>query len=383
MPHVNRIAVVVVALLVCSCTARTELERRPDDRTLVVYMGGDNSLSAECDAKLAALREGFATVCAASASARLRMVVYRDMRAFAPSLCEVAPDGGLRPIESYQEENSASPEVFGRVLRRVRSLFPARSYTLLVFSHASGWLPEGRLAAPVAPGDEAPTRSIVADGASEMELAGFAAAIPEDMFDGIVFEACFMAGIEVAWELRDKCDYLLASSAEIVSPGFTEHYRSSLGHLFGPPSGLAAFGQAVVDALSAYPATDWRRSATYSLISTPAIAPLAEFVRTRCDPTIALSVFDVQRFDRGAHRLFFDMGDCCSRLLDGEADRAELRDLIAAAVPWKAATGNFLHGQGGFTVEHHSGLTVYIRQPAYPYLNMRYDNLGWAKATGK
>jgi hypothetical protein len=360
-----------------------EQERRVDDRVLAVYMGGDNNLSSECDAKLAALREGFASVCAASASARLRMVVYRDMLGAAPSLCEVTSNGELSPIESYEEESSASPEVFGRVLRQVCSLFPARGYTLLVFSHASGWLPEGRLAAPVGPDDEVHTRTIVADGASEMELADFASAIPRGMFDGIIFETCFMAGIEAAWELRDKCDFMLASSAEIVSPGFTHHYRTLLGHLFGPPSGLADFGQAVVDSLCVYPASDWRRSATYSLIRASTLAPLAEFIRTRCDAALAVSVFDVQRFDRGTHRLFFDMGDYYSRMLDSEADRVELQRLIAAAVPWKAATDSFLYGQGGFAVERHSGLTAYIRQSAYPYLNMRYDGLGWAKAVRK
>jgi hypothetical protein len=227
---------------------------------------------------------------------------------------------------------------------------------------------------------------MITDGADEMELPDFASAIPDGMFDCITFEMCFMAGIEVAWELRNKCKYILASSAEILKPGFTGTYKTSLEYLllpapatFSASSGQAAFGQAVLDGLQTYKPTDWQRSATYSLISADALAPLADFIRNRCDFTRTVEVTEVQRFDRNSYRLFFDMYDYFSRLLD-EDDRAELARLISAAVPWKGATDNFLSGQGGFPIHEHSGLTTYIRQPAFPFLNARYDNLGWAIA---
>lgn len=53
---------------------------------------------------------------------------------------------------------------------------------------------------------------------AEMELEEFAAAIPDGQLDFIVFEACLMAGVEVAYVLRGKTDYILSSAAEIVSP---------------------------------------------------------------------------------------------------------------------------------------------------------------------
>lgn len=84
------------------------------------------------------------------------------------------------------------------------------SYGFIVFSHASGWLPQGTLTSPL---------SIIMDKKQEMELSDFAQAIPDKTFNYIIFEAYFMSRIEVAYELKKKSDYILASLAEILSPG--------------------------------------------------------------------------------------------------------------------------------------------------------------------
>ena len=325
----------------------------------------------------------------ASVPSAIRLFVYHDALGIIPRLCEIAADGSFLPIETYAEENSASAEVFGRVVRQVLRDYPATSYGLVVFSHASGWLPEGRLNKPVKKDDRAASsRSVIMDGSREMELVDFASAIPDGAFDWITFEACYMAGIEVAYELRNKTDYILASSAEIVSPGFTLIYKSSLGDLLAPAT-PQSFGQAVYDNAMTYAATDYRRSATYSMIRTSALEPLAAFVRENCDlgreeyPAAVISPSTVQHFDRpvkGGYNLFFDFEDYFSRLIDDTALSSELGRLLRAAVVWREATPSFLPTYGGFAVDKHSGLTTYIRQPDLTYLNDAYHNLQWAKA---
>lgn len=135
-----------------------------------------------------------------------------------------------RPCGSTAQKISASAETFGRVLQEVADAYPADSYGLIFFSHASGWLPAGTLQKPQTPQNR--SRSIGVDdggmGRSEMDMADFADAIPGGMFDFIVFETCLTAGAEVAYQLRGKTDFMLASSAEIVSPGFTPVYPLAL-----------------------------------------------------------------------------------------------------------------------------------------------------------
>lgn len=62
-------------------------------------------------------------------------------------------------------------------------------------------------------------RSVIVDGNDYMELKDFADAIPDKAFEYIVFETCFMAGIDVAYEFRDKAGYVVASSARLSRQG--------------------------------------------------------------------------------------------------------------------------------------------------------------------
>jgi hypothetical protein len=295
------------------------------------------------------------------------VVIYHDPANATPVLTELKNRNGQTVLDTmavYEEENSASETVFARVIGDVKEKYPAKAYSLLVFSHASGWLPPGALNNPGG------VRSIIMDGNAGMEMAAFARAIPDHMFDCIVFEACFMAGIEVAYELKDKTDYILASSAEIVSPGFTKIYPDALGRLL--EGNLTAFAEeafAYFDRLSGE-----MRSATFSIIRTEDLQPLAAFVAANCRLDRPVDILAVQRFDRNASfRLFFDFEDYYSRLLDSDAQRTELQQLVNRCVIWKKATPSFLIHSNGFPLNRHSGLTAYIPQENFPALNSRYE----------
>lgn len=351
----------------------------PPGRIVLVYMGGDNNLSSETYQKMEALRQGW------NSSFDGELFVYNDPSDAAPSLYRIEEVKGVAElvvVSDYPEENSANSTVFSRVINEVVNMHPAKSYGLLVFSHASGWLPQQTLVRP---------RSVVIDGTDEMELVDLAAAVPRGVFDFIVFEACFMAGIEVAYELKDKTEWIVASSAEIVSPGFTPVYGDILKCLFRPTADLKGMIQTVFNHYQAE--AGYRRSATFSLIHTPALTALGQWIRSRTLPvgiypvevsgdTPSVDLYDIQHFDRYSYRLFFDFEDYYSRLLTAEADRNELSALVSAAVPYKVATPSFMPDQGGFAIHQHSGLTTYIPQERFPYLNKEYKKLRWYKETG-
>jgi hypothetical protein len=356
-----------------ACLASCEIGEEPvcpavPDRVLLVYFGGDNNLSAETYHKIEAIKAGLT-----GNESNRKILVYHDPANAKPVLTELKIRDGQAiadTVARYGEENSASASVFGRVVREVREKYPAGAYSLLLFSHASGWLPKGALGNPS-------LRSVVIDGDDEMEIAAFARAIPDGAFDCIVFEACLMAGMEVAYELKDKTGYILASSAEIVSPGFTEIYPGALNCLLdGNP---AAFAEQVFGYF--YRQEGEMRSATFSVIKTDGLQPLARFIADNCRTNRAVDVLDVQHFDRNrSYRLFFDFEDYYSRLLDSEAQRHELQRLIDDCVIWKQATPSFLLNSNGFYINRHSGLTTYIPQDNFPKLNIRYEDTEWRKA---
>lgn len=363
-----------VLFLLCACEKD---EPAPDphvsERTVLVWLAGDNDLYPEVTHKLSALAEGFRK----ADHSYCRLLVYADRRGHYPQLIEITPDGNRAVLETYPAQNSASPETFSRILGYMLSLAPARHYGLVLFSHATGWLPQGALGNPTQK-EKPQSRTIFDDNGRQMTLSGFADALPADVrFDYIVFENCFMGGAEVAYALRDKADRLLVSSAEILSPGFREIYSSSLYKLVATTPDLAGFAADYYNYRNAKSGN--HRSATVSVINTsamPQLASLAAEIIGASSPLDEEKLKSMQRFNRHDYTLFFDLEEYLCELAPDRA--TEIRSAISEVVEYTAATADFMPGYDhGFHIARHCGLTVYIPQSCFPTLNAAYQGTDW------
>lgn len=386
------IALVVLALLPTSCITDVECEGLGEGvptLTLLVYLAGDNNLSP-----IGQIPETLRQVWKYTGN---RCLIYYDVPDGTPKLlslrggCASNPVPYIETIAEYPEENSASASVFSRVMSDVERMYPADSYGLLFCSHGSGWLPGGALANPM-------SRSIGLDkhlgtvdsGSEEMELSDFAAAIPDHHFDFIIFESCLMAGVEVAYELRNKTDYILASSAELLSPGFLKIYKNSFGDLMNTKLSieerLKRMGQNYYSEMNAHSGSE--RSATLSLIRTNKMEELAvwanEIIKNITGES-DLNIHSLQHFDRpGSYGdspvapRFFDFGEYMEHLAEPKSF-AVLSGLINDIVIWKATTPYFMEGENGFQIRHYSGMTTYIQQDIFPDLNVSWQQTAWGK----
>lgn len=387
IPAVTQALAVLSVALLGGCMK--ELAEAPAPcRPLVVYLALDNNLQMEYDARMSALRRSWRP--------GMELWVYADTPSGA-TLGRMEPTSGgaeLRTVESYGAENSASGATLERVLRTVWERSPATGYGLLFFSHATGWLPEGGLQAPLV------SRSIGLDQGSEMSLDAFVSAIPSGMpLDYVIFEACLMAGAEVALALAGHTDWVLASSAEVVAPGFRPLYESGLEVLTERtrpvPELLAAFGQSYMSHVEGL--SGEYRSATLSLIRTSSMPALAEAVRRvtrgfadeegRDTPPAGLQHFDRPGAygDRPAAARFYDLEAYVEACLADPDAEAAFRGALADAVVWRDATERFLGGDGspykGFDIGRHSGLTLYVPRGEFPALNETYRRTAWWQAT--
>lgn len=387
IPAVTQALAVLCVALLGGCMK--ELAEAPAPcRPLVIYLALDNNLQVEYDARMSALRRSWRP--------GMELWVYADTPSGATlGRMEATPEGAtLRTVESYGPENSASSATLERVLRTVWERSPATGYGLLFFSHATGWLPEGGLQAPLV------SRSIGLDQGSEMSLDAFVSAIPSGMpLDYVIFEACLMAGAEVALALAGHTDWVLASSAEVVEPGFRPLYADNLALLTdgGHPveEQLAAFGQRYMAHVRTLSGTGC--SATLSLIRTSSMPALAEAVRRvtrgfadeegRDTPPAGLQHFDRPGAygDRPAAARFYDLEAYVEACLADPDAEASFRGALADAVVWRDATERFLGGDGspykGFDIGRHSGLTLYVPRGEFPALNETYRRTAWWQAT--
>ena len=356
----------------------------PTGRTLLVYVALDNSLYGEMADVHASLREGWG-----NEDINGTLLLFADTRRGGnPVLINIKKQNGeviSDTIRTYTNDNSASPELLRQVIADTKLIAPANSYGMLLFSHASGWLPATAFINPLkweAGGNNSSklgSRSIFEDNGREMEFHDFVTAIPDGMFEFIASEMCFMSSVETAYALRNKTDYLLAAAPEVLSPGFEPIYRTSLGLLYKAKPDLEGFAQAFFDYFDGLQGE--YRSAAISVVKTSEIQALANFTRTVA-PVLTQDQIDVvQHYDRIPPRsssfpyLFFDYRDYIAQVAT-EAQMNELDVLLEKAVIFKRSTPKLIN----IYIPKHSGLSVYIPQERLPRLNKAYEGTDWWKA---
>ena len=265
MTKVRLIFASLVALLLCSCE-RDGLELSfsigpyggETRKVMLLYEAGFNSLSSDIEKNIAALKQGYVpgkgrnddVILIFSHLAKSRRVYSVET---APTLVRMYSELGEVRTDTLKVWPVGTPvvnkELMTEVFNWVRKEFPAAGYGAVLSSHATGWLPEGyfnnakqyegrdRGSGPgtIVWNSRKKTfgQEYYASGAElqEMELRDLAAAIPYKL-DYIMFDACLMATVEVAWALRDVCSYLAFSPCEIPSAGF--NYRTLAEHLLKP-----------------------------------------------------------------------------------------------------------------------------------------------------
>ena len=217
--------------------------RAEAERTVIIYMAADNSLSGSVTLDTTEMVRGKSQI-----PEDMNVLVYIDDRKL-PAIYELSAKNGLQLWKQFKEE-------------------PARHYGLSMWSHATGWAPRRNTF-----GKDENRGASAATMPEEMELSvlhDVLAHLPK--FDYIFFDACFMQCIEVAYELRDVTDWMIGSPAEIPGPGAP--YDKIIG----------ALCQSDVEGIvreydKAYPS--WHNSHYYSgvllsLIDCSKLEPLAE-----------------------------------------------------------------------------------------------------------
>lgn len=281
---------------------------------LLLYSAGFNSLSSFLQEDIQDIRSGWLPSDSRNEDVMLiySHAVTRDYATpSSPVLFRVYKDSDGQVVNDtlvvYSKNTcSSSAGQLSEVLTYVKEEFPAKSYGMVFSSHATGYLPAGYYSSPsdykfewnmsyrsghrdalpkpvpyVEPvrDPSLPTvKSIGQDLAGpsdarvsyEIELPEFAAALPMHM-SYILFDSCLMGGVEVAYELREKCDFLGFSPTEVLSEGFD--YRTLTTHLLSPEPDLKAVCEDYYNQYASQ--TGAYQSATISLVDCRRIEGLA------------------------------------------------------------------------------------------------------------
>lgn len=401
--------------------------RLPDEiyrNIFIVYSMGFNNISSYLRTDIQELTEN-----AEIYNKRDRIIIFSHLRKgnekqASPVLTELRTDdfGNIicDTLEVFPNTtHSVEAQTVRTVLTRIKENYPAKSYSLLISSHGTGWAPENYCATPssfessssgsgswnarrketltpkidwIYPEDSSipMVKSIGAESVSgrniEIDINELADNIPMKM-DFIVFDACFMGGIEVAYELRNVCDKIVASQTEVIAEGMDYITMTSYLMKSGGPD-LEGFCRNYFDYYNNHQQVLYR-SATISLIDTKKLEPLADACR---------DIFESQRAEIGAlagknivqpyfqqtytslHGWFFDLESTVINSGASHEQLARVKDALDQCIIYKAATETFFTTQ--IKINHHCGLSMYLPYKNKTYLNNFYKSLEWNKATG-
>ena len=410
MKRIVRLA--AVALMLATCAACDGLGFGPDreqdfNRVFILYSLGFNNLSGDLNRNIDTFCEGdvpskssrdavvvFSHSVSNSYSTPTRPVIYRLYKESGSVVRDTL--GYFHPTTT-----SASTEMMGDALNYIREQMPSKSYSMLLTSHATGWIKpnwtySGGITTLSRKTDSIQWPETKSVGASfsndssgklistEMELKAFAAAIPMHL-DFIIFDACLMGGIEAAYELKDVADRIVFSPTEVLTEGFC--YKPMPARIFGgAEADLAGMAE---DYFNQYIVKSGRlQSASISVVDCRHLDNLATvmngIISAHRGAFSSNHGNGVQRYfyaspgDSRYKPWYYDLRDAASVCGASSQELAELDAALTQCVEYHAETPKFFD----LTLSRCCGMSMYMPNPSWTELNDYYRTLSWNSATG-
>jgi len=351
----------ILFLLIAFCACQKEgLENETlvADRTIIVYMAADNDLASDASIGLQQMEQGFS-------EKGVNLIVFIAQSGENPQLLEIHPNTE-KIVKTYPELNSADPAMLNEVIQDAINLYPVQEYGLILWSHGSSWMPNG-----------IGLRSFGNDNGSRMNIPDLAKSLPVK-FNFILFDACLMGAVEVAYELKDKADYIIASPTETQATGFP--YDAIIPELLQPTIDYNAVAQTYFDYYNAQ--QEAYQSATVSVVKTQYLQDLAASMKQLCENNpVNLDTLDrtsIQRLDVYKEQYTFDLLDFADKIFPN-ANKDDFINQLNKVVLYKYHTPQFIMM---YDINTFCGLSCYIPLANRPDLTAYYKTLKWYRDAG-
>lgn len=421
MKLLRYIAMVAVGLLALACEPKPYIPQPPQgtaDHTLIMYLAGNNNLESYLEDNI---RDVISSVDASTPSDKGRIVIYFRPRPASgdPMLLQVYYDKKLAAaqcdtIRTYPADMSSSdPATLRKVVADAKVVAPAKEYSMIFGSHATGWFTEecmsrGSLERPLSIsltspndgsfwrqyGDEI-TRTFGMDGKMEFEgstindagmnITEMASALSGTKFRSLIFDACFMASVEAVYDLRNVSEYVIASSAEIMGRGMP--YDLVLKYLFASGGVEGNLMKYCSEYMRYYnQLASGRKSGTISLVDCSKLEALAEAVAdVERGGLINVDPDEIQSFELLYEHQFFDLEHFYDVAAVDRLAYAAMQNALTDCVLYASSTPTVYSafGYGLFEVERSCGLTMNIPSTTYPLFRSEWFKTAWARRIGR
>lgn len=319
------------------------------------------------------------------------VLIYEVRRTGSPILLKLRKTGSVcayDTIKIYDRDlYSTDPRRISAVISDTETMAPADNYGIFFWSHATGWTPSfsthGDSGANSLPmlfsfgSDKDINRD--PNYTDSTDIDELADAIPNGMFRFIWFDACYMAGIEVCYQLRDKCDFLIAPPTE--DPGNGIPYNLCLPYLLRKEPDVVTAAEKFFEYYESGKDDGWN-VATIAVCKMSEIEAVADYCRSAYADAVTPSPVGMQIYHRGKNGPFYDFGQYTSRMASSNPLAPDLNDFKRAMskfVIYKAATASDFAGRP-IDQDNYSGLSCELYNPANrDNATEYYRSLDWFK----
>lgn len=355
-----------VLLCFCSCelsdsTDDTPEVVKPKCATLLFYMVGENDLSDYMEVNIANMITGYKQTDSVA-----NILVYKDVDD-TPKLYLLDKDSygtvTLKTVKTYQNQASVDPEVMSEVLNDVFTNYPALKKGVVFSSHADGSLLQTSTIGKRSFGMEKINGTYYGMNITDINEALSKCAY----LDMVMFDACLMANVETAYEIKDCAKYLLATPNSVPGNGFP--YQYVISDLLKMDK--ASLEHAAEQYYNYYRmnSVEWDDFVAVSLTDLTKISSVAEEMDSLCRiPCVRNKIEMLEAEDIQKYELTKDLYDC-GQWIDsigcGSKQATVVKAALDAAVVYKKRSDYACCDDWGtlylpITDERFSGLNTYL-----------------------
>lgn len=380
------ISLIAVATISCSSNDSPEEHKTSSSKnTVIVYMLGNNSLQSIIADNMTKMQNSWSKsfngncVVILDEPQNYGSTISNDSKL---SLIEIQ-ERSSKTVKTYTNKDALNPTDMYSMIEEAMSLYPADKYTLILWSHGMGWLPNHVYPRSILRnGADILFKAFGESGSKQMELSALANGIPNYAFETIIFDACFMGSIEVAYELKNKANYMIASPAEIYGEGFPYHITI--------PEIMQGKGANTIASsyVEYYRNHKYFQGATIGVIKMNELETLAQktknfFGKFNSAYPLINNTNQIQAFDSYYPHVFFDFKEVIQTLSE-TGYQTEAQDVIAQlnkTILFEDHTDSF---SGRYEIRTNCGLTSYIPLSSNisSKLASTYQTLSWYSASG-
>ncbi|MBQ2857139.1 MAG: clostripain [Bacteroidaceae bacterium] len=282
-------------------------------------------------------------------------------------------------VQEYPEQLSTDKTVMTKVLRDMMAEVHSDKIGLILGSHASSWLNSIYTSRAFGQdGSGTDNTMLIPDMVEALKSVG-------KPFEFILFDACYMGTMEVAYAFRDVTHYQISSVMEVPAYGFP--YELFMSELYGGTiSNYQNVCQTYIDYyndLYSYGEYAW---ATVSLIDSKEITILTDLLRQEIsankDTLANYDIRHLQEYGRiSGPYIANDLGHFVKDLNGGTLPDT-FSNQLAKTVVYKGCLEKARPFNYGVNIANYSGLGIYIPVSARPKWNAYFKTLDWYTTSG-